>query len=280
MGPKLAGRKQFRHHVFNENGFVLLYPEVRPEDELLQGHPPDPLTESINQEYPLGTKLMQGERVWRYSKNSSAAITVVGNVLQGPAGVHATIEDDIVIANAQDIGDYVVTIDSHGDIDIPPWDTADGGAEGYLYINGGTGVGQCRKIKSHEKLSTTDEALFTLYEPWKVALVAGNSQCGLAENPYSNVVVAAAQATLGPAPPIGVATIALTASYYFWAQSGGPAAVTCNAAIVHGTPCVVGTTAGEIDPFSSFTTEYIIGWPITPGIQNDDAALIFLTIDR
>lgn len=272
----MDGYLNYRHQVFNESGFILMYPAVDAEDGLLQDHPPDPLTESETQQFPLGTKLIQGERVWRYCKNSSAAVTVVGNILQGPAGVHATIEDDIVIATASAIGTYSVTIDSHGDIDVAPWATEDGGKEGYIYINGGTGIGQCRKIKGHEALVTTNEAIFTVYEPWKVALIAGDSECGLAENPYSNVVVAAAGVT---APPIGVATIALTASYYFWAQSGGPCAVTCHAAIAHGVPCVVGTTAGELDPFSAFTTEYIVGWCITPGIKDDDAALIFLKLD-
>ena len=277
------GYLKFRHQIFNESGFVLLVPAVG-ADNLLQDHPPDPLTESQYQEYPLGTKLIQGERVWRYCKNSSSAVTVVGNILQGPAGVHATIEDDIVVATstgqAYAIGSYDIILVSHGDIDVAPWSTADGGKDGYIYVNGGTGVGQCRKIKSHEAFVTTGDTLITVYEPWKVAPVAANTECGLAENPYSNVVVAAAQAALGPAPPVGVATIALTGSYYFWAQSGGPCAVTTNAAIPHSTLAVVGTTAGEIDPFSAFTTEYIVGWPITPGIKADDAALIFLTIDR
>ena len=277
------GYQSFRHQIFNESGFVLMVPAVG-EGGLLQDHPPDPLTESKYQEYPLGTKLIQGERVWRYAKNSSAAITVVGNILQGPAGVHADIEDDRVVAVSTGqpyaIGSYDITVKSTTDIDVAPWSTANGGKEGYIYINLGTGIGQCRKIKSHEAFVTTGDALVTVYEPWKVAPIAADSVVGLAENPYSNVVVAAAQATLGPAPPIGVATIALTASYYFWAQSGGPCAVTTNAAIAHSTLCVVGTTAGKIDPFSAFTTECIVGWPITPGISADDCALIFLTIDR
>ena len=278
------GPFEFQHQVWNNNGYVLEYPYIATSQELYQGYPPDPLTESATQEYPLGTKLINGERVWRYCKNSSAAITVVGNILQGAAGVHADIEDDIVVAASEGqtyaIGSYDITLTSTANIDVAPWSTADAGKEGYVYVNGGTGIGQCRKIKSHEAAVTTGTFIVVVYEPWKVAPVAGSTECGLAENPYSNVVVAAAQATLGPAPPIGVATIALTASYYFWAQSGGPCAVTAHAAIAHSTMVVVGTTAGEADPFSAFTTEYIIGFPITPGITDNDAFLCFLTIDR
>ena len=276
----VAGYEKFRHKVYNESGFVLMVPAVGPE-ELVMCHPPDPLTQSATQEFPLGSKLIQGERVWRYCKNSSSAVTVVGNVMQGPAGVHASIEDDLVVATSEGeayaIGSYDITVTSTADIATAPWSTENGGKEGYIYVNGGTGIGQCRKIKAHAAFVSTNTALVTVYEPWKVAPAAGNTECGMCENPYSNTVITSATWT---APPVGVATIALTASYYYWAQSGGPCACTCNAAIAQGVPAVVGTTAGEIDPLSAFSTEYIVGWPITPGIKNNDCALIFLILDR
>ena len=267
--------------IVNKDGYVLFYPAMGVLGDWLQDVPIDPLEESATQLFPLGTKCVQGDRIWRYTKNSSAAVTVVGNILQSAAAVHASIEDDVVVAasegQAYASGSYDITLTSTNDIDVAPWSTKDGAKEGYVYVNGGTGIGQCRKIKGHEAAVTTGTFVVTVYEPWKVAIVAGNSECGLAENPYSNVVVAAATPT---GPPIGVATIALTASRYFWAQTGGPCAVTAHAAIAQGTLAVVGTTAGEADPFSAFTTEYIIGYPITPGIKDDDAFLCFLTIDR
>lgn len=276
----MHGYQNFRHQLYNESGYVLMVPAIG-ADGLVMSHPPDPFSESETQQFPLGTKLINGERVWRYCKNSSTAITVVGNILQGPAAVHASIEDDLVVAASEGqtyaIGSYDITVTSTEDIDVAPWSTENGGKEGYIYVNGGTGIGQCRKIKAHEAFVTTGTAIVTVYEPWKVAIVAGNSECGMAENPYSNVVVAAATQT---APPVGVATRAITASYYFWAQSGGPCAVTTHAAIVHGTSAVVGTTAGELDVWSAYATEYVVGWPITPGVTDNDAALMFLTIDR
>ena len=274
------GYQNFRHQLFNESGYVLMVPAIG-ADGLVMSHPPAPLTESATQQFPLGTKLINGERVWRYCKNSSTAVTVVGNIMQGPAAVHASIEDDLVVAASEGqtyaIGSYDITLTSTEDIDVAPWSTENGAKEGYVYVNGGTGIGQCRKIKAHEAFVTTGTAIVTVYEPWKVAIAAGNSECGLAENPYSNVVVAAAGST---APPVGVCTRAITASYYFWAQTGGPCAVTTQAAVAQGTPAVVGTTAGEINAYSAFTTEYVVGWPITPGVTDNDAALIFLTLDR
>jgi len=277
----MDGYKAYRHQVFNESGFILMYPGIDPDDSILQSFPPDPLTQSITQQFPLGTKLIQGERVWRYTKNAANAITVVGNIFQSAASVNVGADYDIVVAASEGetyaIGSHDITLTSHGDYDLDPWATADAGKEGYVYVNGGTGIGQCRKIKAHEAAATTGTFIVTVYEPWKVAIIAGDSECGLAENPYKNVVVAAAGLT---APPIGVNTIALTASYYFWAQSGGPCAVTAHAAIAHGVYAVVGTTSGEADPFSAFTTEHIIGMPITAGIKDNDAFLCFLTLDR
>jgi hypothetical protein len=79
--------------------------------------------------------------------------------------------------------------------------------------------------------------------------------------------------------PVGVNPLAVTASYYFWSQTGGPAAVVCHAAIDIGTMAIVGTTSGEVDPMSAFTTEVIIGYMLTPGIKDNDAAMIYLTLD-
>ena len=272
--------RDYYRPVVNQAGYILMFPNIGAADELLQSYPPNPYAESKYQLFPLGTKMTQGERVWRYCKNSSAAITVVGNMLSSPITVHADAEDDLVVAastgEAYAIGSYDITLTSTENIDVAPWSTANGGKEGYVYINLGTGIGQMRKIKSHEALVTTGTAKFTVYDPWNVAIVAGTSVAGIIQNPYSNVVVSPALAD----NPVGCAPIAVTASYYFWAQSGGPAAVTTHAAIAVGTMAVVGTTAGEIDPMASVTTEIIVGWPITPGVTDNDCAAIFLTLDR
>lgn len=276
----MHGYEAFRHNIFNESGYIIMIPSVD-QTELLLEIPPDPLTESAAQKFPLGSKLINGERVWRYCKNSSAAVTVVGQIMQGPAAVSADIEDDLVVAassgEAYAIGSHDITVTNTANTDAAPWTTEDGGKEGYIYVNLSTGIGQCRKIKFHE--AATDSAVMkvTVYDGWTVAPVAGSTVCGMAQNPYANVVAAAATPT---APPVGVATIAITASRYFWAQSGGPCAVTTHAAIAQGWPAVVGTTSGELDPWTAFTTEYVVGWPMTPGIKSDDAALMFLTIDR
>lgn len=275
----MHGYINFRHQLYNESGFVLMVPAVD-ENDLVMSHPPDPLTESETQLFPLGSKLIQGERVWRYCKNSAAALTVIGYMQASAAIVHADHSEDAVVAasagEAYAIGSHDISITSTANIAAAPWSTENGGKEGYIFVNGGTGVGQCRKIKFHEAFSSTDSTLVTVYEGWSVAPVAADTECGFMQNPYSNTITCPALAGY----PVGVNTIAVTASRYYWAQSGGPCAVTCHAAIPVGTLAVVGTTVGDIDPLSAFTTEVIVGIMLTPGIKDDDAALVFLTLDR
>ena len=264
--------------IMNESGFAVFTPSLSDPEDLLNTDLPEPYAESITKLWPLGTKAINGDRIWRYCKNSSAALTVIGSALQAPPGAHADQTEDIVVAASAGetyaIGSKDITLTSTANF-AAPWTTKDAGAEGYVSVNGGTGVGQCRKIKSHAAASGTATFVVTVYDGWSVAIVAGNSECSLAENPYSNIVVAAALTTM----PIGVNPIAVTASYYFWAQTGGPAAVQTNAAIPVGTMAICGTTAGKVDPMSAFTTEVIMGYMLTPGIVNTDAAIIFLTLD-
>ena len=265
--------------VYTKSGYTLDFPSVLNESDLMEGVPVDPYAESATQLFPLGTKATRGDTVFRYCKNSSAALTVIGSALQAPAGIHADCLDDIVVAASSGetyaIGSNTITLTSTANIAAAPWSTKDGGKEGYIYVNGGTGIGQCRKIKSHAAFASTNATLVEVYDGWTVAPIAADTECGIIENPYSNVVVAAALTTM----PVGVNPLAVTASYYFWAQTGGPAAVICHAAIPVGTMAICGTTSGEVDPMSAFTTEVIIGYMLTPGIKDNDAAMIYLILD-
>jgi len=271
--------KSYAHQVYNKSGYILHYPSVLKQGELLEDVPVDPYAESVRQLFPLGTKAVQGDKVYRYCKNSSAALTVIGSALQAPAGINADCLDDIVVAASSGetyaIGSNTISLTSTANIAAAPWSTEDGGKEGYVYVNGGTGIGQCRKIKAHAAFSSTNVTLVEVYDGWTVAPIAGDTECGIIENPYSNVVVAAALTTM----PVGVNPLAVTASYYFWSQTGGPAAVATNAAIAIGTMAICGTTSGKVDPMSAFTTEVVIGYMLTPGIKNTDHAMIYLILD-
>jgi len=96
-------------------------------------------------------------------------------------------------------------------------------ADGLLVIEGGTGIGQCFRIKSNKAGGNpyTDPCELTLYDSIKVAL-DDTSIITLTKNKYKDVIVSP---TSEDATPIGVPLITVTDNYYFWAQTRGYAAI-------------------------------------------------------
>lgn len=265
----------YRAKVLNVNGYTVMYPNVAERGPKLT-FPPNPYAESSTQLFPLGTKLIQGERVWRYAKAGGTGLDI-GAPQQQAKAVHAEQDDDISIGAASAIGAYTVDVTSTANLAAAPLSTADGVAEGYIYFNVAAGLGQCYKIKSHEALSGTDDSTFTLYDALTIALTT-SSKAGIVQNPYANVIATEAVVS---GMCVGVPGIDVTASYYFWIQTGGPAAVAANTTIALGTEAVVGTTAAKVDPAAAATTELPIGVCMTPGVTGGaDHCCIFLTLDR
>lgn len=236
----------------------------------------NPWAESATQLYPLGSKLVNGDRAWRYCLNGAGAL-VVGSPLQNAALVHAEQEDDIVCGAAAAVGATTVEVTSTANLDAAPNNVADDFADGYLIVNDVDGQGHIYKILKNAALVTTGDSTFTLYpqESIRVALTT-SSELGLVRNKYYKVIATAAvvSGTL-----VGVAQFAITAAYYFWAQTKGPASVIPQAAIPKGTFAVVGTTAAKVNPSAAATTELTLGYPITAGIADTEACIIDLTID-
>lgn len=267
--------KAYRHQIQNESGYVVSFPSVANTDELLQSLPVNPYAESATQLFPLGTKALNGERVLRYCKNGATALNIAAP-LQSAARIHAEADDDIVVGAASAIGATTVTLTSTANLATAPLSTKDGFKEGYLVVNDEAGEGQLYKIKGHAPASGTSTFVVTLYDALTVALTT-SSQVGIIQNPYANVIATAAVLT---GMFVGVPLMAITASYYFWAQTGGPAPVIPQAAIALGTTVVVGTTAAKADPALNTTTEVIIGYPVTPAIADTETFICFLTGDR
>ena len=111
-----------------------------------------------------------------------------------------------------------------------------------------------------------------------MALVASTSEFTLAHSPYMAVVTTTAEENLC----VGVAPIPVTAAYYFWAQTGGPAL-----AVVAGTPAVgtVLTLSGTAGALGAIATPldvdvaYQVGiaWG-TVGVAGESKP-VFLTLD-
>lgn len=222
-------------HVDNE-GCVLL--PGRDEVTNVLGGVFDLFAESATQLLPLGSKVVQGDRVFRYVKNGAAGIAR-GKLVAG-AAAPSDHDVDLAVAVAAASGATQVTITNGASTAL----TANMYAGGYLFVNDEAGEGQCLRIKSHPAASTSASCVITLYDPLTVALTTA-SQVGLRKNPYADIVVSP---TTPAASPLGVTCCALTANYFGFIQTAGPCAVLTNGTVLVGKKCAVGlTTAGSVD---------------------------------
>jgi len=202
----------------------------------------DPFAESSTQLFPLGTKLIYNDRTFRYGLCGGSAITA-GKLVQ-----HVTEVGDhtnMTATAAVDAGETAISVETNG-TDI----TADQYAEGYLFVNDVNGEGQCLKVKTHlaHDHSSDPSISITCYDDLKTALTT-SSQLTLMPNPYSAVVVAPATAT---GACVGATTIDMTADYYGWFQTGGPAALLSSGTLVLTSQCVRSdTTAGAVEPLDA-----------------------------
>jgi hypothetical protein len=236
----------------------------------------DPWAESASQLFPMGTQLTQGDRKWRYALNGASGLSV-GVPVQSAAAAHAEQDDDIEVAAVAAIGATTVSLTSTANLDAAPNNVKDDFAEGYLIVNDVVGEGHMYKILKNDLLTGTSNSTFTLYplDKIRVALDA-TSQVGIIRNPYYKVIATAAVVS---GAVMGVAQFAVTAANFFWLQTGGPASLIPQAAIPKGTYAVVGTTAAKSDPSAAATTELPIGEPLTPGIADTEAMIVFLRLD-
>lgn len=265
--------RAYRHQVFNESGFVALYPNVGVESELLQGYPLDPFAISATQQFPLGTKLIRGEQIWRYALNGAVAL-VPGFTCQTAASAGSAHDMDMVTAAAA-VGDYEITITPTASTSM----TANQYKEGYLYTNDLAGEGQCLKIKSHPAITHSTTGIITCYDPVTLALTS-STLTGVRRNPYSGVVVTPHTTLTGMI--VGGCDIPVTAAYFFWLQTGGDIALHTIGTVVLGEGVVGDTTSGSVDGAvgpASGATEAVIGFCRNASVTTDKS-LIFLTLDR
>lgn len=193
---------------------------------------------TLTQKLPLGTRARTRDgRVFRYAQ-AGASDLVAGSVYQSAAPIPLHLA---LTAVALSIGGTLVV--------VTPGATAGAAnlyAEGYLGVDTTPGNGQTYLIAGHPAISASVAFNLTL-DPAHSVQVAFTSatRYGLIHNPYKNVIVAATTVT---AAAVGVPLMPITAAYYGWLQTWGPASV-----LMNGTPGVgIGvvtsaTTAGAVD---------------------------------
>ena len=169
---------------------------------------------SATQNYVLGAKREIGPRVYKYGL-VGAGIGTLGLLYQSP--VPAPLQIDLVPLAAYAIGTRVITL-TLGNAAV----LANEYAGGWLYVNQGTGIGDCLRIISHPAALALATCVFTCQDPTTITMVIANTQCSLVANPLSGIIV-------HPSPPtaslVGVPEVTIPIANFGWFQVRGPAAV-------------------------------------------------------
>ena len=212
---------------------------------VLKMNPQNIYTESETQMLRLGSMLQLGLRRYAYCKAGAVALTA-GTGLQASAPVANHLNCTVSAAVAA--GVKVVT-PTMGATAV----TANQYAEGFLHCNDVSPEGETYLVKSNPAALSGATCAFTLYDGIATAMTT-SSQVTLTANPLNAVLIAPNGALT--APFVGVAPIDVTASYFFWLQVGGPAAVLTQGTVVIGQPVGLGGTAdGACGPVAADTTD-------------------------
>lgn len=243
----------------------------------------DPFSVSTTQLFPLGAKLLYGDRAYRYV--FTGGTIAAGKLLASPAHIanhtnclvinaDAAVLDGVAYSHA--VGSRAICIDTAGDTDL----TEDQYAEGYLLVNDAQGEGQMLKIRTHKAHNhgVDPSVVIETYDPVTTTLVKNATQCSLIANPYKDVVTAP-QAEVGAV--VAASAIAMADDRYGWAVVSGPAAILADTTLVLGQRVVRtdGSGAGGVMADAGDDLTAVIGQVMGSGVVNTEYAAIWLNIE-
>jgi hypothetical protein len=167
-------------------------------------------------------RVLQDGRKYRYAKAGSTAL-VAGKMSHAAQSSAYHINEAILAAVA--VGAYQLSLTVTAGAAL----AANQLRGGYLTINAGTGAGHQYEIDGNTAITASETAIYvSLKDPIRVALDT-TSKFNLLHSPWYGTDESAD----GENFATGVAPMAVTASYYYWAQTGGPAVC-----LIYGTPAV------------------------------------------
>lgn len=181
-------------------------------------------TDDITQQFPLGTKLVYGDRAFRYYLNGAVA-AIAGSLYQSVVPLAGHIDE---VVNSAVAGATVIVF-------TPAVCCTDNLAEnelsdGWIYINDDDGESYVYAIASHPAILGAVTGNITLRDPIVVTLGA-NATATVVHNPFRSVIIHPAPAT---APIVGCAINVVTAARFGWLQTAGPCGVLTEGTIVIG----------------------------------------------
>lgn len=199
--------------------------------------------ESSTPKHAVGTRMQLADgRVFFYSLNGASALAA-GKLNMSVATPSGHEDCDVAVAvSAQD-----------KEITVTPATaavTANQYAEGWVSTRQTSGLGQFRKVLSNPAAGIAANVKLTMYDPFTAAITT-SGQVDLMRNPYSGVIESATEEQ----SPAGVPLIAVTAAYYFWNQTWGPANCLANGTVPLGSMLTPGTVAGSVAEFATATND-------------------------
>ena len=208
--------------------------------------------ETSSQKQKLGTRAVTPDgRVFYYAENSGTAITTSGQIVDGIAAVGAHDMDLAAAATSAS----ALSFTSGTSLTV----TKNQYKDGYVYFNDGPGQGEVYRVKSNTAVSSATGLEITVDEPDGIrTALTTSSLFGLMYNPYKDVKIIDGDGTMTTGP-LGVTTIPVTADYFCWIQTSGPASVLSGAVVgIVGDAIGVSQASGEsgaVDLWDSSATE-------------------------
>ena len=231
--------------------------------------------ETVDQRYMLGCKLELADgRIFRYCKNSSVAITTKACMLQQAAATPNWTNED------QDTGTAAAIGDPHIRIFVTTAPTANVWDGGYLVVQDGIGQYEMYTIKSH---TLTTLPLVQLEDEGGIRtatlVTSTGTEITVVKNLYRDVIIHPVTTPTGI--PVGVPQIAITASYYFWAQRRGPCGVRVENGdtLTIGAPAGLSATASTAGGFGDRVTTYLEWGTIMHIGEDAGTALVYLSLE-
>lgn len=206
------------HDLRVQNGRTIILPAWKGGQEGYHNLTlPDIRDVTAAQLYPVGTKLLDGERVFYYARASSVGISTTDYGVKNGYPQHVAYTS---VAASAAVGATSLTIDiaSHG-VAADGVIAANELAGGFLlvFVANATTSFMCR-ILENTATSGAGEMTLTLQDELPVALTVDvdNVEC------LAHWASGCEYNTANEEPVVGVAQAVVTANYYFWLQTWGP----------------------------------------------------------
>ena len=225
----------------------------------------DPYTSGASQLFPLGSRLLYGNTVYRYGRLGSGAVTAGKCVTHAASIAH---HFDLTPTAGVAAGETAISVETAGtDITLNQY------ANGYLYINDAAGEGQMLRIQSNpaHDHSADPSIVITCYDDLATAITT-SSRVTLIADPSSALIGQAATTT---GATMGVTVVDIAATHYGWFAVSGPATVLTSGTLVVGNHAVPLGAVGAVGPAAGDVIQ-VIGVVMIVNVTTD-YSLINLT---